>query len=353
MSYDLNKHKKSDKVKWVFTGITFVLVFVLLAGVFMQLFMPDGKKPADWFKPDKQEEQPLPDQGGETADSGELRTVQAVYMNANISDYAAEQGVSKTITAKIEPADAVNKKVDWSIAWTDSEITENISDYLTITPASDGALTATVLCLKSFRDKRAIATVTTRDGGFTASCYISYVGEPTSITINGGSAGNCSLGASASFNVALSNVFNDVGSEFYDGLYIGGVTYGGTCTTAQKWVTVAGRNEGAVTYSDEKTNVSVNDLKYKGTSALTEHFNIEILNGTLTVSAPSLSNVYSSYKPATQGNQDIYYDYFRGDWNGYADIVVKHSELGSLSAVFRVSFILGVTDVTVTPSVQF
>ena len=107
MSYDLNKHKKSDKVKWVFTGITFVLVFVLLAGVFMQLFMPDGKKPADWFKPDKQEEQPLPDQGGETADSGELRTVQAVYMNANISDYAAEQGVSKTITAKIEPADAV------------------------------------------------------------------------------------------------------------------------------------------------------------------------------------------------------------------------------------------------------
>ncbi len=57
---DLNRHKKSDKIKWIITSIAFVLVFVFLAGLCMQLFAKDEKyKPSEWFKkPDTEQTQP-------------------------------------------------------------------------------------------------------------------------------------------------------------------------------------------------------------------------------------------------------------------------------------------------------
>lgn len=264
--------------------------------------------------------------------------------------YSTTQGVSKTLTAEIKPSDAQNKAVDWTVAWTENSITENISDYLTIEPTSDGALTATVTCKASFRGKKAVATVTTRDGGFKAFCYISYVGEPTSISINNGLAGSCNLDGSASYEVNLSNVFNDVGSEFFADINITNISFGGTCSTAQKWVTVGGRNEGTVLYTNEKDDVPITSLKYEGDSLFTDNFNISVSNGTLNISAPSVANVYSQYSAAGPGNQDIYYDYFTGNWNGYVDITLSY---GLMSTVFRVNFILGVEGVSVSSLLQF
>lgn len=57
---DLNKHKKSDKTKWILTGVAFVLIFVFLVGLCMQLFAKDDKyKPSEWFrKPETEQTQP-------------------------------------------------------------------------------------------------------------------------------------------------------------------------------------------------------------------------------------------------------------------------------------------------------
>lgn len=337
-------------MKKILSFIVSLLAFVMIAGIFAQTFLPEGQRPTDWFAKQPTQEEEMPVEGEENP-TVEGDNVMAVRM-ASVQTYAATEGVSKVLTAEIQPSSALNKAVDWTIAWKDGGESAAISEYLTISPASDGALTATLTCKKSFRGKEAVATVTTRDGGFTANCYISYAGEPSSLTVNGGSAGECYLANSSSFSVELTNVFGDVGEEFYDELIVEGVTFGGTCSTATKWVTVSGRNEGTVSYTDVKTNVSVSDLKFEGSSSFTDMFDVSLSGKTLTVTAPSLSGAYSSYSPAGAGNQDIYYDYYYGEWNGYADIVVSYGKY-SFSTTFRVNFILGVEGVSVTPSLQF
>ena len=46
---ELNKHKKSDRVKWVVVFVSIVLLAVALGGVMASVFT--DKKPQDWFKP--------------------------------------------------------------------------------------------------------------------------------------------------------------------------------------------------------------------------------------------------------------------------------------------------------------
>lgn len=342
---------KSNKIVTAVLAILLVLVIggaAALVGV-----LSNGFK--DWtkFQPDEdQKEIVIPDK--ETSVSPIETTISdneniRLFMSAAVT--SAETGVvSQTITAEITPSDAENKEVDWSISWVDDATSENISEYLTVTPISDGALTATVTCLQSFRGKEAVVTVTTREGGFSANCYISFVGKPSSITINDGAAGTCNLGGTVSYSVALSNVFDDVGEEFYSDMKVTGFSLTGTCSTATKWVTVSGRNAGTVTYSEIENSVSIADLKYEGSANFVDKFGYSVSDGTLTITSPSVSNVYSSYSPASAGNQDKYYDYFYGDWNGYADVTVS---CGEVSATIRITFIMGVENVSVTPNIQF
>lgn len=58
-NFELKRHKKSDKIKWILTGTAFVLLFIFLAGLCMQLFCNDMLKPSNWFKqPDTEQIQP-------------------------------------------------------------------------------------------------------------------------------------------------------------------------------------------------------------------------------------------------------------------------------------------------------
>ncbi|UKI51953.1 MAG: hypothetical protein L6V79_07335 [Clostridium sp.] len=93
-----------------------------------------------------------------------------------------QQTVSKTITATVMPVDAPDKSVDWSIKWCTPIEGKDISEYLTLTPESDGALTATITALKGFEGGSAYVTATTRVGGFTATCLIMYDGKPESLS---------------------------------------------------------------------------------------------------------------------------------------------------------------------------
>lgn len=85
---------------------------------------------------------------------------------------------AQTITATIIPANAVNKELDWSIAWKDAGSTwakgKSISDYLTLTPTSDGALTATVSCKKAFGEQAIVTCQVRTDDTLTATCTVDY-----------------------------------------------------------------------------------------------------------------------------------------------------------------------------------
>ena len=85
------------------------------------------------------------------------------------------------ITATVTPSDALNAIVDWSIAWGETQGSwgsgsqGDISDYLTITPTSDGALTAEVECLAPFGTQ---AIITANIRGYeeiSDTCTVDYV----------------------------------------------------------------------------------------------------------------------------------------------------------------------------------
>lgn len=143
-----------------------------------------------------------------------------VLLGASTVDTSAKTA-SQTLTATISPSSAENQNVDWEIRWTDSSRTENISDYLTLTPKSDGALTATLTCKKSFRSVgTATVQVTARDGGAYALSIVTFVGNPDSASIDTSAFSTAMRGtkevyclnsnSSYDINVDVTNVFNDV-----------------------------------------------------------------------------------------------------------------------------------------------
>jgi len=63
---------------------------------------------------------------------------------------AANSTASVSVTASITPSDAMYTDPTWTVAWKDSTVAKNVSEYVTVTPND---LTATVTCNKVFTDK--------------------------------------------------------------------------------------------------------------------------------------------------------------------------------------------------------
>ena len=71
---ELQRHKKSDKIKWTLTAITFALFAVLLAGVCLQVFGSGKAKPSEWFK---KADKPQAEQTTLETDSNEIESAKA------------------------------------------------------------------------------------------------------------------------------------------------------------------------------------------------------------------------------------------------------------------------------------
>ena len=150
---ELYEHKRSDTVKWVLTLFAFILVGVMLAGVILGWF--DKKE-----EPPEEEEQT--EQAAVTDGEGNAMDADMVYpmpakMSFNAQTFAqfgepnavtSEQSVDVRIQAYVTPDDAANKEVDFSVAWGNAPThgSEPVTNYLTVTPDSDGSTMATVSC---------------------------------------------------------------------------------------------------------------------------------------------------------------------------------------------------------------
>ena len=94
---------------------------------------------------------------------------------------------SVTVTATLTPSTAANQKVDWAVAWVNASSSwasgKTVTSYATVTPSSDGALTATVNCLQAFGEQIQV-TVTSRDNiDVTATCSVDYARRITGTTM--------------------------------------------------------------------------------------------------------------------------------------------------------------------------
>lgn len=196
---ELNRHKKSDKIKWTFTGIAFLLIFVMFTGLCLQLFGTGKQKPSEWFKkPDTEQTQSKKDSGVNEAAGGafisESNGNGVKLMSARIAPvmYAAK-GVSAqaesayTITATITPATATDKSISWSIAWANASSSfangKNVTDYVTITPTADGSSTANISCLQAFGEQVLITATVRANSDISATATVDYVKRVSSFDV--------------------------------------------------------------------------------------------------------------------------------------------------------------------------
>lgn len=171
--------KNSNNNSKIFLALAAVFLIVLCAAVAVTGYYSQGYKNWEKFKI-----------AGEVEfEESESETVSTPRLMLSAGEaYTASDGVSinKTLTATVLPADAVNKAVDWTATWSEdaTRASEPVSNYLTVTPAADGATTATVACFQSFEGDQIIITVSTRVGGFSAYCIAEYAGIPDSLVID-------------------------------------------------------------------------------------------------------------------------------------------------------------------------
>lgn len=154
-------------IKWVAILIAAIIAAVVTAILVFVYCPTEANHTAE------NEIQPLPEQ----------ITFTAEQLNA-----AARNGgtTSVTVRANVEPYNAENSKVDFTVAWKDapSSYNKNVAEYVTVRQDSDGSQTATITCIKAFTEYNVVITVTTRDGGFTAQCLCTFSGTATGLELS-------------------------------------------------------------------------------------------------------------------------------------------------------------------------
>lgn len=234
---------RKETIKWV---ALFVAIVLLFAGVGTSLYMIFGHKTAEPVQQEQPAEQPTETEEAETTSlmvsnvqeqgiklafaSYEVNPLLAAPVHSGgENDRSGAECVTQTVTATITPATVVDKYVTWSLAWDANAPLKNqdISEYVTVTQDNEGDLTAQINCFQSFKGSKIILTCRTRQGNKSATAEVQFQGAPSSMEINSPSgvsktnigAMNVDMlyvGSSYSLNLALDNIFHDVGTNFSD-----------------------------------------------------------------------------------------------------------------------------------------
>ena len=386
MSNELYEHKRSDTIKWVLTLLAFILVGVMLAGIILGWFEKKEEPPAE---EEQTEQAAVMDGEGNAMDAdtvyampevmsfsaASLAQARAQFNEPSGTTITSDESVDVRIEAYVRPDDAANKKVDFSVAWGTAPThgSEPVENYLTVTPGSDGSTTATVSCKKAFGDDTILITVTTREGGYTATCTVTFTGIADGISISGSTATKKSssrrgeyyeVGTSKTytFDISLTNAFDDVASDLSvkeiggEGtMYFGNGSY----------------NDGGYINFSNVTQKDIRDLADEFITSAT------ISGNTLTIKTGSkiLENYYSSYGPDEYFITDIYYDRYviemNDDWSikDYSDsfnnqnakynaenigdcyfYVTVEDEISGLTQTVKLWLVSSVSGVSLSPS---
>lgn len=188
-------NKKDETMKKVIGGIALSLVLVLAGGICGGLLQrhfnwgedPEVENPVD-------EEQP--EGGSSEIETGEEQGVKMSVRKLMSSEFAA-YGVSAlaedayTLTATVYPENASNKALDWSVSFVNASSSwatgKTVTDYVTVTPTSDGALTATVENLGAFGEQIQVKATSRDNPDAYATCTVEYLQRTTGygVTLSG------------------------------------------------------------------------------------------------------------------------------------------------------------------------
>ena len=104
-----------------------------------------------------------------------------------------------TITATVTPSNATDKSVDWAMSWTNPDSDwatgKTVTDYIVLTPESDGALVATAECVQAFGEQIIVSIVCCENPELKANCTLDYKQKVTDVqlSLSGGKVDNTTL----------------------------------------------------------------------------------------------------------------------------------------------------------------
>ena len=307
-----------------------------------------------WFDKSNEQTNTAGEDLGEMEFAPENTEVMMLSVSQPILLAAPNGSYSKTVmlTATILPADVPDKSVDWHIAWADDSVTENLADYVTITPTSDGALTANVTCYQSFNND-VVVTVVTRVGGMSATCMVTYVGAPESVVISGngisatshsgiGSYYARSTGNTFTFNLSGDNGFGDVRADMSFTFAVS--AEGNIITQDRKY----NGNTGLNNFVDgTEGTLAIKDIS-KITNYVPNAYECSLSGNTLTIKSNStLTSYYSS--SARNGQIAMYYDSFKQFENDNCYYVTVTETNSGVSQTIKFRPIASVSSISLSP----
>lgn len=201
--------RRHSVLKQVILTFVIILIIVAIAGLIGQSITGTWDV-REWFGTNTEDEVPADDENEELpvlGEDGEELTGEQTYampkamtfrtaaslMSSNVSTQSAAYD-SITLTATVYPTQAVDKTVDWSIAWVNASSSwangKTVTDYVTVTPSSDGSTTATVQCLQPFGEQIKITVTSRNNTNATASCTVDFAKRITNISIKLGTGGS-------------------------------------------------------------------------------------------------------------------------------------------------------------------
>ena len=320
MNNDYKGSSWSERFSWIVTIAAMVLVAILSIGLLCALFIqPQEEKKEDTEQTAISEQAAVIDSEGNAMDGDTVYPMPAkMSFNAQTFAQVSEPSSSATVTsdesvdvriqAYVRPDDAVNKEVDFSVAWGNAPThgSENVTNYLTVTPDSDGSTMATVSCKKAFGDDTIVITVTTREGGYTATCTVTFTGIASGIEITSSTATKKSTSARGeyyelgtnktyTFDIGLTNAFDDATGD------LSITDIGGSGSLYFGEMRIEG---GAFTRFTNMQKKDISSLANKFITSAT------ISDGKLvvTTSKTLITNYYSSHESDTLSGVDFYYD---------------------------------------------
>lgn len=312
----MSKKQKNIGVK----ALCSVLIVLLLATIGIAI---PSKGFTDWskFKHNKPQVEQPDKPGVVKPDSGLIiDQIVANGMLLSVGTAAADEdgNMSQLFTATITPSNATNKEVDWAIAFKnpDSEwaTEKNIDDYVTVTPTSDGALTATVTCKAAFGEQIELTVTSRSNPEAYAVASVDYAKrlQSASVTVSG----NENYIFDASSSAVTIKLF---GLEQTKNFTLGTLAYVPEPTDGQSVsAKTFARSFGTMSPEDSSVTVSyriVASDELKAAYARTASGSVEISAPTEYTILEALFNVdLYVYKSNTSGKGSQYYE-LTSSWN--------------------------------------